>query len=364
MSSQPNSNEARFALLEQRCLAAESTHHRATYRGRTLAFFAVVLIVFAILLAPSRHTALAQGHGHGDDDDNGLHSRIVALEAAVSHLQTALAAETSRATAAEVLLQHNINTIALIPGPQGVPGPHGATGPQGPAGAIGVPGAIGPAGAIGATGAIGPAGAVGPAGAAGPAGPIGSQGSTGAAGVAGPAGPQGVQGPQGAAGPMGPAGASPFTVNGTEVTLHGYNLHIENLAGAQLADGLGNLILGYNVSRGVDPNTNLSLDVRTGSHYLVIGDQNNYTFYSGLVSGHYNTVSAPYSSVTGGINNTASGFTSSVSGGFRNTAGVAYSSVSGGINNTANGINSSISGGAGVILSIDNGWAAGSFQSP
>lgn len=170
-------------------------------------------------------------------------------------------------------------------------------------------------------------------------------------------------GPQGTQGPVGPAGVSPFTVNGTEVTLHGYNLHIENNAGPQLADGVGNLILGYNVTRGLDNNFN-SLDMRTGSHYLVIGDQNNYTSYSGVVNGHFNLVSAPYSSVCGGVNNTAGGFTSFISGGYHNTTNGPYSSVGGGINNTAAGSMSSVSGGSGVTMLDDNGWAGGSYHTP
>jgi hypothetical protein len=61
----------------------------------------------------------------------------VALLGIQALIDTSVAVETSRAEAAEAALQHNIDTIALTPGPPGPAGPAGATGPQGPSGASG-----------------------------------------------------------------------------------------------------------------------------------------------------------------------------------------------------------------------------------
>ena len=106
------------------------------------------------------------------------------------------------------------------------------------------------------------------------------------------------------------------------LSITGVNVHIVSgsgytddgtqgeIAGAALT-GLGNLTLGYNALR-VNP---ASPDVRTGSHNLIVGDQNNYTSYSGLVAGFGNAVTGEYASVSGGESNTASGFEASVSGG-------------------------------------------------
>ena len=152
------------------------------------------------------------------------------------------------------------------------------------------------------------------------------------------------------------AGASPFTVSGTDVTLTGYNLHIVNgLSSTGTLNGLGNLIIGYNALR-VDPK---SPDVRTGSHNLILGDQNNYSSFGGLVAGFYNAISGQYASVSGGQGSTASGQYASVSGGYANTASNNYSSISGGTVNRASGQYASVSGGVYNTASGDNASVSG-----
>ncbi len=148
---------------------------------------------------------------------------------------------------------------------------------------------------------------------------------------------------------------SGFTRSGNDIIITGANLHIRSGSGTTngTVNGNGNLIIGYNESRGPG-------DVRTGSHNLIVGRAHNYSSYGGIVAGIENTISGAYSSVsggalntasgstssvTGGYNNTASGSTSSVSGGYGNTATVGYSSVSGGRNNIANNTYASVSGG-------------------
>ena len=85
-----------------------------------------------------------------------------------------------------------------------------------------------------------------------------------------------------------------------------------------VVNGTGNLIIGYN-----EPQTSLpggSVSVKTGSHNLVVGPENRYFSYGGLVVGSQNTISGPFSSVSGGVFNIASGNFSSVSGGNGHTA--------------------------------------------
>ncbi len=147
-------------------------------------------------------------------------------------------------------------------------------------------------------------------------------------------------------------------INGRTTTFSGCNVYVQNGLGAtngnpnmpgesnnSVVNGVGNLIIGYNVSQAQFGGT----DVRTGSHNLILGDSNNYSSYGGLVAGAFNTISAPYATVTGGAFNTASFLDASVSGGAFNTAGGFTSSVSGGVNVTQNDAEA---------------WSAGNLHSP
>lgn len=134
------------------------------------------------------------------------------------------------------------------------------------------------------------------------------------------------------------------------------NVHIRDGSGSTdgPVNGLGNLIIGYNEKMGKG-------DKRTGSHNLVLGSNNNYMSFGGLVAGQRNEISGGYASVLGGWHNTASGTYSSVSGGNVNTASGHGSSVSGGLNNTASSSEDSVSGGlsntaSGTESSVSGGW--------
>ena len=184
-------------------------------------------------------------------------------------------------------------------------------------------------------------------------------------------------------------------------TFRGCNVFVNNGSGAtgtiltnSAGEGLGNLILGYNATGHFDVinGQNYSKDIHTGSHNLILGDQENYTDCGGLILGRNNTISG-FSDIVGGIgntadgtyafvtgnNNTAIGFASSVSGGTYNTASGNYASISGGVlnkssglassisggdRNTASGDSSSISGGAAVIQSVNFAWSGGSYHTP
>jgi len=127
-------------------------------------------------------------------------------------------------------------------------------------------------------------------------------------------------------------------------------------------NGKGNLIVG---GKSADVATN------PGSHNVIIGSDNKYSAYGGLVAGNQNEISGNYASVTGGRLNIASAYSSSISGGEYNKATNYYSSVSGGRNGQANGETSSVSGGVdniarGAHSSVTGGeanWAEGPYSS-
>ncbi len=130
------------------------------------------------------------------------------------------------------------------------------------------------------------------------------------------------------------------TRTSNDITFSGVNVHVNNGAGTTsgAGNGLGNLIVGYNELRG-------SGDDRTGSHNIVVGANQNYSSFGGIVSGYQNTISNMYASVIGGQGNAASGAYAVVSGGQYNTASSTASSVTGGQQNSASGGASSVTGG-------------------
>lgn len=184
------------------------------------------------------------------------------------------------------------------------------------------------------------------------------------------------------------AGVTRETVNGQPaVRFSGVNVQIVSGAGATDAapNGTGNLIIGYDEVRtvgpqqcsvGADPGTSvpvpdgdaaacaaaggaLAISHKTGSHYLVVGDLQNYSQYAGIVVGKSNTSSNAYASVSGGTGNTAKGLQASVSGGISNTASGYLSSVSGGTENIASGESASVSGGFVNVASGDRASVSG-----
>jgi hypothetical protein len=177
----------------------------------------------------------------------------------------------------------------------------------------------------------------------------------------------------------------PFSREKHEIFITGANLHLVNgLNSTDCTDeqhqeipdcpnGLGNLIVGYNEIGEFREN------IRTGSHNVVVGSENDFSRFGGIIVGLANTISGDFASVSGAFQNTASGNFAVVSGGIGNTAsgvGVAVSggqqntasgsdvdfgaAVSGGITNTASGLQSTVSGGQNVTQEAAFGWAAGS----
>jgi len=104
----------------------------------------------------------------------------------------------------------------------------------------------------------------------------------------------------------------PLTDNTDTIRFTGMNVQVVNGSGTTngTPDGTGNLIIGYNESRSWAGDND-----RTGSHMLVIGSENNYSSYGGMVVGYHNETSGGFSTVSGGSGNTASAAVSTVSGG-------------------------------------------------
>ncbi|MFN8509922.1 MAG: S-layer homology domain-containing protein [Deinococcaceae bacterium] len=125
-------------------------------------------------------------------------SKIVDLETQVADLQAQVDRLFDQLNAVE--------SLAKVPGPQGVQGPKGD---KGDAGDVGPQGVQGPKGDKGDAGDVGPQGVQGPKGDkgdAGDVGPQGLQGPKGDKGETGDVGPQGLQGPKGDKGDAGDVG--------------------------------------------------------------------------------------------------------------------------------------------------------------
>jgi hypothetical protein len=148
-----------------------------------------------------------------------------------------------------------------------------------------------------------------------------------------------------------------FVVNGgNDLVISGANLNIVNgLGDTQTANGLGNLIVGYNEARGGGQ------DSRGGSHNLVLGQRSNYKSFGGLIGGFRNEIAAPFCVVLTGSDCFAENWYGSVQGGFANEASGVYSCVGGGYVNEANGTNSTVSGGFAHTVTGQYDWQAGSL---
>lgn len=143
--------------------------------------------------------------------------------------------------------------------------------------------------------------------------------------------------------------------DGHEIYVSGANVHIVNGEGAtDTANGVGNVIIGYNEER---PPTDTN--DRGGSHMLVVGKENNYSGFGGIVVGTYNETTAPWSSVSGGQYNRASGVHSAVGGGTLNSASGRWGTVSGGRANQAVGVDASVSGGFRNVASGEGASVSG-----
>jgi hypothetical protein len=138
------------------------------------------------------------------------------------------------------------------------------------------------------------------------------------------------------------------------VQFSGCNVQVVNGMGeTKSTNGAGNLVIGYDENRE-------DKRQQTGSHNLILGEEQTFTSYGGMVAGLENTISGPLASVlsgvgstasgerasvTGGYTNDASGDEASIAGGYGNRASIAFASVGGGEHNEASGFGASVSGG-------------------
>ena len=90
---------------------------------------------------------------------------------------------------------------------------------------------------------------------------------------------------------------------------------------------------------------------QTGSHDLILGEDQTFISYGGMDAGTLDTISAPFTAVAGGYGDTASATYASVTGGYENTASGEYASVSGGFSNAASGRYASVTSGYGNTAS-------------
>ena len=150
-----------------------------------------------------------------------------------------------------------------------------------------------------------------------------------------------------------------MTLVGTTLKIEGVNVQITDGTGSTASNsGLGNLTVGYNELG------NFFGDFRTGSHNLIVGSQNSYSSYGGIVAGRSNSVLSGFSTVSGGFFNKATGFNSSVSGGHDNIAAGQESTVSGGTSNIASGAHATVSGGYNITADQYSQWAGGIYSTP
>lgn len=132
--------------------------------------------------------------------------------------------------------------------------------------------------------------------------------------------------------------------NKTDLVFEGCNVYIRNgnvQGQTLLSNGLGNLILGYNENFSCQD----GYCSRTGSHNLVVGQNNDWIGSGGIVAGEANRISGSMATITGGYMNSATGLTSSVSGGRQNLASGEDSVMVGGEQNVVSGIRAVVVGG-------------------
>jgi len=147
------------------------------------------------------------------------------------------------------------------------------------------------------------------------------------------------------------------------ITFTGANIYVQNGLGATngdpadpkhddaaVANGLGNLIIGYDEDAGP---YDYPASEKTGSHNLIVGRFHTYTSVGGLVAGSRNYLVGPFAGILGGRVNTAAGGQSTVSGGSQNTAAGDDSTVAGGEFNAAAVDESIVVGGTNNIANAE-----------
>ncbi len=216
---------------------------------------------------------------------------------------------------------------------------------------------------------LGVEGKEGKQGATGAAGKAGSEGKPGAEGKAGAEGKPGAEGKQGEAG----SGMSAeelaqlkallphltLIASGVDgkptIRFSGVNVQIVNGEGkTATVNGEGNLVIGYD--------ENPAKHAQTGSHDLILGEQQTFTSYGGIDAGFNNAISAEFASILGGGENSATFREATVAGGFKNVAANENATVAGGYNNTASSKYATVTGGRANIATNEAALVSGGFK--
>jgi hypothetical protein len=141
------------------------------------------------------------------------------------------------------------------------------------------------------------------------------------------------------------------------IQVSGANLQILSGSGSTkgTVNGAGNLVIGYDENKE-------GKHAQTGSHNLILGEQQTFTSYGGLDAGLEDTISGPFATVTGGEKKNPRGRAAkcgaSLSGGKFNTASGEWSWIGGGAANNATGGYDSVSGGYGNTAESHYGLAS------
>lgn len=138
------------------------------------------------------------------------------------------------------------------------------------------------------------------------------------------------------------------TTGAITLRITGMNVQVVNgLGETHSQNGAGNIILGYNED---DVGNDERYDpwIRTGSHNLIVGRNNEYTSTGGIANGYGNRLYSRDSAIFGGQNNSTYGRYAFIAGGGNNVITGDGAGIFGGGNNLANGQSSSILGGDGL----------------
>lgn len=138
------------------------------------------------------------------------------------------------------------------------------------------------------------------------------------------------------------------------IQFSGVNVQVVNGAGKTASiNGMGNLVIGYDENKE-------GKHEQTGSHNLILGEEQTFKSYAGMLAGRENTVSAPFAEVLNGFANTASGEYAAVDAGNENTASGTFGAwIGGGWHNTSSGSSTAVSGGAHNDAAGENGSISG-----
>lgn len=140
------------------------------------------------------------------------------------------------------------------------------------------------------------------------------------------------------------------------IQFSGVNVQVVNGEGkTATTNGAGNLVIGYD--------ENVAGYSQVGSHNLVLGEEQDFGSYAGIVAGWNNQILAPFASAIAGGSSRATAFGATVTGGWKVLASGSYSSVSGGSDSAATTTYAAVAGGRDNVASGENSTVSGGVSS-